>query len=308
LTLYPLYFQEYLTAAGEELLVEHLEGLTPGRRLSDAIHNRLMDHLKLYYFIGGMPEAVAHYLHHKDVRAVRKIQVEILSAYRRDFSKYANKTQALKNAEVWDSIPAQLAKEKKKFKYSDVRKNARASMYDQSIEWLSSAGLLHQSLNVNAPKIPLSGYADTSKFKAYMHDVGLLGALLNVASKQFILPNGVFREYNGAFVENFVAQELVAEGQEKLFYWTSKSDAEIDFILDSDDQVFPVEVKSGLNRHKKSLHSYEEKYAPGAVFRLSPRNFDHSGSFYNLPLYATFLLKKWLPLLAAQPPDKMDLA
>ncbi len=292
LTLYPMSFNEYLLALGEDLLVDMLEKIKNPVPFADAIHSKLLDRLKMYLYLGGMPEVIQDYIDNKDIASVRLIQNDIIEAYKRDFSKYTEKGQAIKTSEFWNSIPRQLAKENKKFKYGDVRKNARASMFEQTVEWLRKAGLIHIVNNISTPKLPLSAYADYSKFKIYLHDVGLLAAELNISSELIVSPKDIFTEFNGAFIENFIAQELLYYGYEKLFYWTSRSDAEVDFILERANQIFPIEVKSGLSRNKKSLRSYADKYKPTTIFRVSPRNLTQSGDFINIPLYATNLLSK----------------
>ena len=292
LTLYPMSFNEYLLALGEDLLVDMLEKIKNPVPFADAIHSKLLDRLKMYLYLGGMPEVIQDYIDNKDIASVRLIQNDIIEAYKRDFSKYTEKGQAIKTSEFWNSIPRQLAKENKKFKYGDVRKNARASMFEQTVEWLRKAGLIHIVNNISTPKLPLSAYADYSKFKIYLHDVGLLAAELNISSELIVSPKDIFTEFNGAFIENFIAQELLYYGYEKLFYWTSRSDAEVDFILERANQIFPIEVKSGLSRNKKSLRSYADKYKPTTIFRVSPRNLTQSGDFINIPLYATNLLLK----------------
>ena len=286
MTLYPMSFFEYLNAFGEELLAENLINIKKPEPLPDVLHEKMLKHFKMYLYLGGMPEVLQTYFDERDIAFVRKIQDEILEAYQRDFSKYSDKSQAIKTSELWQSIPHQLSKENKKFKYSDVRKKARASTFEQTIEWLRKAGLIHLTYNISVPKIPLSGYADYSKFKIYLHDTGLLGAMLNLSSDIIIKPNELFSEYNGAFIENFVANELVANGNKKLFYWTSRSDAEVDFVLQLQNEIYPIEVKSGTSRNLKSLRSYAEKYNPKLIYRISPRNFIQSKNFINIPLYA----------------------
>ncbi len=219
--------------------------------LPEIIHNKLIRLYKLHLFTGGMPEVVKSYVNQKDTSLAREIQNDILEAYQRDFSKYTEKSQAIKTSEFWQSIPNQLARENKKFKYNDVRKKGRASYYGQTIEWLRKAGLIQLAFQVSVPKIPLAGYADRTKFKVYLLDTGLLGAMLNLQSDIILSPIDIFREYNGAFVENFVAQELTSYGNIPLYYWSSKSDA--------------------------------DKYQPELVFRVSPRNFIQSGKFINVP-------------------------
>ncbi len=287
MTLYPMSFVEYLSAFGEDTVVDKLLTLQQIEALPEPVHNKLLSHLKLHLFLGGMPEVLQNYLQNKDIQTVREIQNEILEAYQRDFSKYSDKWQALKTSEVWNSIPYQLAKEKKKFKYSEISKNSRSSTHEQSIEWLRKAGMINIASNISVPKLPLSGYADNSKFKIYLLDTGLLGAMLKLSPSIILEPTELFSEYNGAFTENFVASEFIAGGAKHLFYWTSNSDAEVDFIIEKDNEIYPVEVKSGLNRNIKSLRSYAEKYKPKLLYRLSPRNFAQSDDFINIPLYAS---------------------
>ncbi|MCD4793018.1 MAG: ATP-binding protein [Bacteroidales bacterium] len=288
MTLYPMTFSEYLIAIGENLSDETLKNKIQAQAeaLPELIHEKLLSHLKTYLFLGGMPEVLQEYINNKDIVAVREIQNDILKAYKRDFSKYTEKSQAIKTSELWNSIPYQLAKENKKFKYSDVRKKSRASTFENTIEWLNNAGLINIAYNISVPKLPLSGYADYSKFKIYLLDTGLLGAMLNVPSKIIIEPNKLFSEYKGAFIENYVANELVSNSEKELFYWTSRSEAEVDFIIQKEDEIYPTEVKSGLNRNMKSLRSYADKYNPKLLYRISPRNFVQSDNFINLPLYA----------------------
>ncbi|MCK5135702.1 MAG: DUF4143 domain-containing protein [Bacteroidales bacterium] len=287
-------FVEYLTAIGEELLLEHLITLTKAEALPEIIHDKLLQILKMYLFLGGMPEVVQDYINTSDIASARNIQNDILEAYQRDFSKYTERNQAIKTSEIWNSIPRQLARENKKFKYREVRKDARAVTYEQTTEWLRKAGLIHMVYILSNPKLPLKGYADNLKFKIYMHDTGLLAAMLNLTSDLIIDPTRIFSEYNGAFIENYVAQELISYGHKDLFYWTSRSDAEVDFILQFQNHIYPVEVKSGTSRNIKSLRSYEKKYYPEVLLRISPRNFVQSGNFINLPLYACFLTKVFL--------------
>ena len=294
LTMHPMNFTEFLWATDEELLAEKLNNLSSIKPLPDIIHDKLLKLYKQYLYTGGMPEVLQNYVETKDIALVRQTQIEILEAYKRDFSKYAGNTQALKTAEVWQSIPFQLARENKKFKYGDVRKKARASTFESTIEWLKGAGLINMAYNVTTPKLPLKSYADYSKFKVYLLDTGLLGAMLDLPSRIIVYPDELFREYNGAFIENYVAQELAAQGISPLFYWTSKSDAEVDFLLQKENAVYPLEVKSGTSIKLKSLRSYADKYSPPLIFRASPRNFTRSGNFVNIPLYNAGNIRNYL--------------
>ncbi len=286
MTMYPMTFHEYLLAVGEKLLSDKLQDYNKIEPLTELIHNKLTNHLKKYLFVGGMPEVLQDFIDNNDIVSVRILQQEILEAYKRDFSKYTDKLQSIKISEVWQSIPYQLSKENKKFKYSAVRKRASASVFDQTIQWLKDAGLINIAYNISVPKLPLSGYTDYSKFKIYLLDTGLLGAMLKVDSSIIIKPTELFTEYKGAFIENFVAAELIASGNPELFYWKSRSDAEVDFIIQFKNEIYPLEVKSGLSRNLKSLRSYADKYNPKLIFRTSPRNFIKDKEFINIPLYA----------------------
>lgn len=290
MNLYPMSFIEFLKASGENLLEKKLANIRYASSLPEIVHGKLTDLLKMYLYLGGMPEVIANYLENKNIEMVRSLQKEILQAYQKDFSKYTTKRQAIKTMEFWNSIPGQLAKENKKFKYAEIRKGARSAMFEQTTEWLRGAGLINLVYNLTTPKKPLSAYTDYSKFKVYLHDVGLLGAMLNITSDLIIEPDQLFKEFNGAFIENFVAQELLYYGQENEYYWTSRGEAEVDFIIESDKNIYPVEVKSGTNRNLKSLRSYANKYHPEKIIRLSPRNFIQSEDFINIPLYAMNVL------------------
>ena len=291
MTLYPMSFSEYLIAFEEELLVNKLNTIDKIKPLPELLHDKLISYLKKYLFLGGMPEVIQSYKENGDIGLVREIQNEILESYKRDFSKYTDKSQAIKTSEVWNSIPNQLAKENKKFKYNDVSKNARSSLYESTIEWLKNAGLIYIVNNISAPKLPLSGYADRSKFIIYMMDTGLLVAMLNISS-EIVLGSDLFSEYNGAFIENFVASELIANGEKELYYWSSRSDAEVDYILQTDSNIIPLEVKSGSSTNIKSLRSYAGKYNPHIVLRTSPRNLIRSEDFINVPLYLIPLINR----------------
>jgi len=294
LSMYPMTFFEYLDAFKDELLSEVLsEG-----KLSEieVFHNSISEKLKLYLYLGGMPEVLQSYLNNKDIAEARHIQKEIIKAYKNDFSKYADANQAVKTAEVWDSIPYQLSKENKKFKYSDVADKARSSVYGATITWLKNAGLIYPAYNVTVPKLPLSGYSDRSKFKLYILDTGLLGAMLDLKSDIILNPDGLFSEYNGAFMENFAAAELINSGNEELYYWTSEGKAEVDFLIRSNDRIYPLEVKSGSSRNLKSIRVYEGLYKPERVIRASPRIFSKDKEFINIPLYAVSVVDKIIEL------------
>ena len=284
--MYPLNFLEFLEATDNGSLITVLIENHSSTAIATLLHEKLLGLLRHYLFLGGMPEVIQTYIKTDDLGAARVVQKEILKAYERDFSKYTTPTQAVRVAEIWRSIPSHLARENKKFKYSDVRKSGRASQFESGVEWLRSAGLMYASVNVTTSKLPLAGYEQPEYFKAYIFDCGLLGAMVDISSKSVVLGDLMFSEYNGAFVENYVATELAKKSEAVLHYWISEGIAEVDFLLVYDQAILPLEVKSGLNRNIKSLRLYADKFKPPRIYRTSPRNYDCHDDFVNIPLYA----------------------
>ncbi|RLD40801.1 MAG: hypothetical protein DRI86_14595 [Bacteroidetes bacterium] len=286
LKMFPMTFFEYLKANNEDNILDIISKRRPIAPISPAIHERLNYIFREYLFVGGMPEAVFSFIKDKNFKKVRKIQLDVLDAYRRDFAKYASPSRASKIIEFWDSIPYQLARENKKFKFREIKKGARKLQYDTILVWLKSAGLVNVTYNVSTAKLPLAGYNDGSKFKVYLVDSGLLGAMIKLSPAIIIEPDGIFKEYNGAFIENYVASTLKSQGFYDLFYWTSRGEAEVDYLIQYNDKIYPIEVKSGTNRNIKSLRSYEQKFHPEFLIRTSPRNYVQSNEFINIPLYS----------------------
>ncbi len=284
LTLYPLSFFEFLEALKEVRLKDFIEEQKNREPLPPNLHEKLLMHFKEYLFVGGMPEAVAEYIGSQNVVKVREIQTNILNAYSLDFAKHAPKEQIMKISQVWDSIPNQLAKENKKFIYSAIREGSRAKEFEVALQWLIEAGLIHKVSLVSTPKVPLSAYADMNAFKVYLVDVGLLGAMSHLSAKTLLHENELFQEFKGAMAENYVAQELV-HSQYPLFYWTSEGKAELDFVIEQDDLIYPLEVKSGNSLKKKSLKTYGDIYHPKLLIRTSPMNLRKDGDVLNCPLY-----------------------
>jgi uncharacterized protein len=282
--LYPLSFLEYLEALEEIKLKYFLENLTDLQPILENLHDKLLQYFREYLFIGGMPEAVAEYIDSKDFYKVREIQNAILNAYSLDFAKHAPKGHIMKINQVWRSIPSQLAKENKKFIYSVVRERSRAKEFEIALQWLVEAGLIYKVYNISTPKIPLEGYSDFNTFKIYLVDVGLLGAMSDLSAKSILDQNQLFQEFRGALVENYIAQELV-HSHYGLFYWSSEGKAELDFVLQHDDLIYPLEVKSGNSGKKKSLRVYADKYQPNLLIRTSPMNLKKDGEILNCPLY-----------------------
>ncbi len=284
LSLHPLSFFEFLEALKEPRLKTFVEEQKNIEPIPSNLHEKLLMYFKEYLFVGGMPEAVAEYIDSQNVAKVREIQTAILNAYSLDFAKHAPKEHIMKINQVWGSIPSQLAKENKKFIYSAVREGGRAKEFEVALQWLIEAGLIYKVPLISTPKIPLSAYADLNAFKVYLVDVGLLGAMSNLSAKTILHENELFQEFRGAIAENYVAQELV-HSQYSLFYWTSEGKAELDFIIEQDDFIYPLEVKSGTSLKKKSLKVYGDTYHPKILIRTSPMNLKKDGMILNCPLY-----------------------
>lgn len=284
LTLYPLSFLEFLEALNETRLKKFIDELKNLESILPNLHEKLLARFKEYLFVGGMPEAVVEYIRSQNVSKVREIQEAILKAYSLDFAKHAPKEQIMKINQVWGSIPSQLAKENKKFIYSAIREGGRAKEFEAALQWLIEAGLIYKVALVTTPKIPLTAYADINVFKIYLVDVGLLGAMSHLSAKTMLYGNELFQEFKGAITENYVAQELI-HSQYSLFYWTSEGKAELDFIIEGEGCIYPLEVKSGHSSKKKSLKVYEGIYHPKILIRASPMNLKQDGQILNCPLY-----------------------
>ena len=285
LKMYPLTFFEFLDALNESSLREYLESYTSFVPLPEPLHNKLMSYLREYLFVGGMPEAVATYRDTQDYEKARTVQYSILEAYQRDFAKHAPPNQIMKIMTVWENVHRQLAKENKKFIFSAIRKSARGRDFEDAMQWLLEAGIIYKSYHLRKPGLPIDAYVDHNIFKIFMLDVGLLSARSNLAAKIIIEGNNVFSKFKGALTENFVAQELIASGDKGLYYWTSTGTAELDFVKEKNQIIYPIEVKSGAIAKKKSLLSYASKHPKAILSRTTPMNLKHDGKIFNYPLY-----------------------
>jgi predicted AAA+ superfamily ATPase len=283
--LYPMTFMEFLSATGSDRLRQHLSSLSVIEPLPEPFHRELISKLRTYYFTGGMPEAVDHYATTNDLLEVRKIQKHILTAYALDFAKYAAAPDIPKLGMLWDTIPSQLAKENKKFVFSALKKSARIREFENAIAWLEKSGLILRCFRLRTVRQPLSAYREESIFKIYLLDVGLLGAMARIDPAVMIQGDRVFREFEGALVENFVATQLWARDM-YLFYWQSAGIAEVDFVCEYGNKIIPLEVKAGINPKSKSLQSYAKKYNPPVVARTTLLNLKGEDRIINIPLYA----------------------
>ena len=282
--LYPLNFREFLMAMGEQQLAELL--WNQDEELINAFSGKYTDYLRKYYYVGGMPEAVQCFVDTDDYFAVREIQNGLLKYYEEDFSKHAPKEVVPRIQMVWSSIPAQLAKEKRKFIYGMLREGARAKDFELAIQWLLDCGLIHKSYRITKPDMPLIAYAEMNSFKMFLSDVGLLTAKGNIPAKVLLDGNRIFEEFKGALTEQFVAQELVSMGKELYYYSTEASSGEIDFMIQQSMYCIPVEVKAEENLRARSLRAFCDKYKPEIALRSSMNNFREQDWMKNVPLYA----------------------
>lgn len=284
LNLYPLTFSEFLDAVGEKQLSDLIfEG---NDSIIKVAKEKYITLLKQYLFVGGMPEAVRSFAKNKNFDDVRDIQIQILEGYRQDFSKYTEARSVARITSVWDCIPAQLAKENKKFSYQVIEKGARAREYEMALEWLVLCGLVYRIQRITKPDLPLSAYEDSSAFKLYMLDTGLLCAKARLNVQTIIDGNVVFEEFKGSLTEQYVLQELKAQKELYIAYWSKKSGtAEVDFVIQNNSQLVPVEVKASVNLKAKSLASYREQYKPEKAVRTSLADFEINNGLYNIPLY-----------------------
>nr|WP_303109447.1 ATP-binding protein [uncultured Prevotella sp.] len=293
LHLYPLSFKEFLLANDEQMLVDYIE---KGNRNIAAFEPRLLDYLKKYMIIGGMPAVVNEWLDTKDFNKVGLVQKQLIAAYQKDFSKHAPIQMVEKIRYVWNSIPSQLAKENKKFVYGLVREGARAREYEDAIMWLCDAGEIIRTHNVTKPDVPISAYSDLKSFKVFLLDVGLLRSMSGVSPKVILEGSRIFEEFKGALTEQYVCQELqqFSEMLQTNYYWTSSATSEVDFIISDGLDVFPLEVKAGLSMNAKSLRLYKEKYSPKWAIRTSllPYERNEASSSINIPLYMLFILNE----------------
>lgn len=285
MNLYPLTFREFLQVTNNGQLVELIKN--NDFDLMKVFKDKLIDLLKHYYFIGGMPEAIYVYSETGDLNQVRDIHKRLLFAYEQDFSKHIPSTILPRVRLTWNSIPAQLARENRKFIYGLVKEGARAREYDTALQWLMDMDLVTKVFRISKPSIPLTAYQDPNSFKLFINDVGLLSTFSNLDMKSLLEGNRVFEEFKGALTEQFVFQELRYKLNHNPFYWSAeKGSAELDFVIEYAGNVIPVEVKASNNLRAKSLKSFHEQFKPLRSIRTSMADFRDEGWLVNIPLYA----------------------
>jgi len=291
LKVFPLTFFEFLSGIGQEGMVDIIR--SKDWKLVSAFHDKLVDLLRQYYYVGGMPEAVATYAEQKDYNAVREIQYALLSSYSKDFSKHPPKEIAKRMELLWNSIPSQLAKENKKFIFSAMRESARARDYETTIQWLCDAGIIYKVTRVSAGELPLKGFEDADAFKLYVLDIGLHGAMSGLDSETLISGNDFFEQYKGALTEQFVLQTLQALQKLEIHYWTPDVGiAEVDFVIQNLSKIIPIEVKAVRNLRAKSLKHFSARYQTPMVLRTSLSQYCQGEDILDLPLYALEMLKE----------------
>jgi len=285
LTLHPLNFTEFLLAIGETGLVELIS--KRDWELVSAFHSKLVNYLRYYFYIGGMPEAVLSFSLNKDWNEVRQIQKNILKSYEKDFSKHTSREILPRINMVWNSIPSQLAKENKKFIYGVIKEGSRAKDFETAIQWLVDSGILHKIFSVTKPALPLVAYQDISAFKLYHNDIGLLGAMSKLGAKTLLHGNDIFTEFKGALSEQFVFQQLKQNEDLSIHYFPfDNSKYEVDFVIQNkEDEIIPIEVKSGENLRAKSFKFFCEKFQPQKAVRTSLSNYHNESWMTNVPLY-----------------------
>lgn len=288
LSIYPMNFQEFLTATGSENLADYLNSIDQIEPLPDAFFNPLAEKLKMYYITGGMPEVVRLWIETQSVGQIQSTLQNILNAYERDFMKHPEPKEFPKISRVWNSLPSQLARENKKFLYNVIKEGARAREYEDALEWLVNADLAYKIFRISSPGLPMTGYEDLSAFKIYLADIGLLRRLAKLDPVAFREGNRLFTEFKGALTENFVLQSLVPQFDAAPHYWSRINPSyEVDFVIQRENDIIPVEVKSDTNIKSRSLKKYAETYAEQTKLRVrfSMSNLRMDDGVLNIPLF-----------------------
>lgn len=284
----PMTFTEFLTANGDENLVKYMENIERIEPLPDAFFNPLYEKLKMYYVTGGMPESVLMWTQARDVSAMQNTLSDIIDAYERDFAKHPDVSEFPKISMIWKSIPSQLARENKKFLYKVVKEGARAREYENALQWLVDARLVHKIYRSSTPGLPMSAYDDLSAFKIYLADVGVLRRLAQLAPTAFTEGNRLFTEFKGSLTENFVLQTLLTQFEVTPRYWAQNNPPyEVDFLIQRENEIFPVEVKAESNTRSKSLKKFKELFPDKVKLRVrfSLDNLKLDDDVLNIPLF-----------------------
>ena len=287
INVYPMDFGEFLDAMDETAAKQIIEN--HDWDMMKVLNNKLTTLLRQYYYVGGMPKVVADYVKTKNLRQVRTTQEEIIQAYREDISKHAPKKDITRINMVLDSIPSQLAKENKKFIFGAMKSGARASEFEVAIQWLIDCGIVYKISRVSTPKMPLKFYEDFSAFKMFLLDVGLMGCMSQVPAEQIIAADNMLVEYKGAFTEGYVMQQLASQKDIFVYYWASnRSEAELDFLIQKESSIIPIEVKAETNVKSRSLFQFVSKNPELKAIRFSMSDYIKQDWMENRPLFSAF--------------------
>lgn len=289
MNLYPLSFYEFLNAIGEKKMVDLLQA--KDWTMLTMVRAKFEERLRQYYFVGGMPAAVLAFVNDGDLNKVRTIQKSIIEAYERDFSKHAPAIEVPKIRMVWHSIPSQLSKENRKFIYGMIKEGARAKDFELAIEWLKDAGLIYKVNRCKKAQLPLAAYEDFSAFKMFLSDIGLMGAMSNIPVQSLLNGNMLFSDFKGALTEQFVLQQMKTNQTLSIYYWSAdNSRGEIDFLVQQEEKVIPIEVKAEENLQAKSLRMFVERNPglKGCRFSMSP--YREQDWLVNYPLYSVLTI------------------
>ena len=282
LNLYPLSFKEFLLAMNENQILELID--KNNFEMQKVFKERIIDLLRRYCYVGGMPKAVLSFAQKQDYNLVRKIQKNILDDYESDFSKHIPPEQVERTRLLWNAIPSQLVKENKKCVYGKIKQGARAKDFEIALNWLIDSGLVHKVSRVSEPNMPLKAFEDVSAYKLFLLDVGLLGAMNDLDPRSLLENDKLFNDYNGAITEQYVLQEFKTLGDLPTFYWASNR-AELDFLIQYQNNIIPVEAKATINLQAKSLKSFRQKFNPKISIRTSLADFEENNGLFNIPLY-----------------------
>lgn len=284
-SIHPMDFEEFLEANGENALLQLIH--QGDWKMIDMFASKFIEQLRYYYFVGGMPEVVSHFVENHDLAEVRRLQQNILEAYRNDISKHSSKSESVRIGQVLDSLPSQLGKENKKFIYGVIKQGARAKEYELAIQWLMDAGIIHKVSRAKEILSPIKFYEDMSAFKLFLLDCGLFACMVDAPSKQMLIGDNVFKEFKGSFTEQYVLQQLIAKGYTPYYWSNDTTPAEIDFVIQTDDRVIPIEVKAEENVRARSMRNYIDKHSEVQLkgIRFSMKGYVDQGWMENIPLY-----------------------
>ena len=284
MTLHPMSFEEFLSVCGEKELRTLIDQANDYSQL-EPFHNRLDAYLRQYFYVGGMPEAVKSYIANQSYDDARAIQLSILESYNQDFSKHATPTMATKLRMLWQAIPSQLANKNKRFIYGAVKSGARARDYETAIQWLADSSMINKVNRVNSVQQPLKAYEDFGAFKLFTHDIGLLSAMVNATTKAIIDEQSIYTEFKGALAKQFVCQELIASGKHPCYWSSDDSKKEIDFLIEGDDGIEPIEVKAGKSLGSASFNKFMSRPNITTGYKLSSLPYRDNDDIINMPLY-----------------------